>query len=64
MSGDFEKKCSEIAAMGKTEVKSRLLHFRGKLRMDFTESYLDGLATDKLRHILLAAMTVESRRRA
>jgi hypothetical protein len=56
--------CSEIAAMGRNEVKSRLLHFRGRLKIDFTEGYLDSLAIDKLRHILLAAMAVESRRRA
>jgi hypothetical protein len=64
MSGDFEKLCSEVAEMGRNEIKNRLLHFRGKLRIDFTETYLDNLTLDKLRHILLAALSVESRRHA
>jgi hypothetical protein len=32
--------------------------------MDFTEDYLDNLAIDKLRHILLAALAVDARKRA
>jgi hypothetical protein len=66
MSGEygFEKICSDVAGMGKNEIKHRLLHFQGRLKMDFTEAYLDGLALDKLRHVLLAALTVEARRRA
>ena len=63
MSGEFEKICAQVAGMGKNEVKNRLLHFRGKLKMDFSESYLEGLTVDKLRHILLAALAVETRRR-
>jgi hypothetical protein len=64
MAGDFEKLCSEVAEMGRNEIKNQLLHFRGKLKIDFTENYLDNLTIDKLRHILLAALSVESRRRA
>lgn len=64
MSGDFEKLCSEVAGMGRNEVKSKLLHFRGKLKMDFTETCLDNMTLDKLRHVLLAALSVESRRHA
>jgi hypothetical protein len=64
MSGDFEKLCSEVAAMGRNEIKTKLLHFRGKLKIDFTETYLDNMTLDKLRHVLLAALSVESRRHA
>ncbi len=66
MSGElgFEKLCSEVAALSRNEVKTRLLHFQGRLKMDFTEDYLDGLALDKLRHILLAALAVDARKRA
>jgi hypothetical protein len=66
MSGEygFEKLCSEVAALSKNELKRRLLHFHGRLKMDFTEDYLDGLALDKLRHILLAALAVDARKRA
>ena len=59
----FEKIVSAIAGLNKSEVKRRLLQFRGRIKLDFTESYLDSLSTDKLRHILLAAMTKVRRRR-
>jgi len=32
-----------------------LLHFEGGMRLDFTESFLERLSDDKLRHLLLAA---------
>jgi hypothetical protein len=59
----FEKIVSAIASLNKSEVKRRLLHFRGRIKLDFSESYLDSLSTDKLRHILLAAMTTIKRKR-
>jgi hypothetical protein len=59
----FEKIVSAIANLNKSEVKRRLMQFRGRIKLDFTESYLDSLSTDKLRHILLAAMTKVRRRR-
>ena len=59
----FERIVSAIASLNKSEVKRRLLHFRGRIKLDFTESYLDSLSTDKLRHILLAAMTTLKGRR-
>jgi len=64
MSGDFEKLCSEVTAMSRNEIKRKLLHFRGKVKIDFTETYLDNMTLDKLRHVLLAALSVESRRHA
>jgi len=57
----FERIVSAIASLSKSEVKRRLLHFKGGVKLDFTESYLDSLSTDKLRHILLAAMTTIKR---
>ncbi|MHC4721266.1 MAG: hypothetical protein ACYS6I_01010 [Planctomycetota bacterium] len=42
--------------MNKTEIKNRLLHFKGRFKFDFTEAYLDASSVDKLRHILVAAM--------
>ncbi len=32
-----------------------LLHFPGRLRLDFTESFLTRLSIDQLRHLLAAA---------
>lgn len=61
---DFEKLCCDIAVMSKREVKNRLLHFPGRLKLDFTEDYLDGLTVERLRHILLAALMVDMRKHA
>lgn len=59
----FEQACSYIMSLSKNELKDRLLHFEGPIKLDFTSEYLTGLTIDRLRHILLAAMiTVEQKR--
>ncbi len=60
-SGSIEKLSVTIASLSKMEIKRRLLGFRGKPRLDFTEDYLDRLSIDKLRHILFAAMVTGNR---
>lgn len=60
----FEKMCSAIAAMSKTEVISRLLNFDGPIKLDFTQDYLEGLNVERLRHILLAAVITVQHKRA
>lgn len=60
----FETMCAEVAAMNKSEIKRRILHFDGSVRLDFTEDYLNDLDLDKLRHILLAAMITAHRKQA
>lgn len=60
----FETMCAAIAGMSRPEVKRRILHFKGPVRLDFTEEYLNGLDLEKLRHILLAAMITAHRKRA
>jgi hypothetical protein len=47
---------TSIATLDRDEVKSRLKHFKGRFRLDFTDDYLDKLSVDRLRHILLAAL--------
>ena len=59
-SSSFEELSSSIASLSKSEVKRRLKNFKG-MRLDFTEKYLNGQSTDKLRHMLLAAMTTRMR---
>ncbi|MEN6307705.1 MAG: hypothetical protein ABFD91_08115 [Anaerohalosphaeraceae bacterium] len=61
---DFEKMCCDVAAMSKREVKTQLLHFPGRLKLDFTEDYLDEQTVERLRHILLAALMVDMRKQA
>ena len=52
----FEREASSIAALGRRELEKRIKNFRGRFKLDFTEDYLNRLTTDRLRHILLAAV--------
>jgi hypothetical protein len=52
----LDRIATSIATLGKDEVKSRIKHFKGRFRLDFSEEYLDKLSVDRLRHILLAAL--------
>jgi hypothetical protein len=52
----FEQFATTIARMDKSELKQRIKSFPGRLRLDFTEDYLNAAPVDRLRHILLAAM--------
>ena len=51
-----------IAGLQKTEIKTKLMNFKGKPRLDFTEDYLESLSEDKLRHILLAAVVTKHKK--
>ena len=52
----FEHTATSIAALGRNELKRRIRNFRGRFKLDFTDSYLNKLSVDRLRHILLAAL--------
>ena len=52
----FEQTTTSIASLGKNELKRRIKNFKGRFRLDFTESYLSNLSVERLRHILLAAL--------
>ena len=52
----FEEISSSISSLSKSEVKRRLVNLKGRLNLDFTDSYLESIGLDKLRHILFAAM--------
>ena len=58
----FEEISSSIGSLSKSEVKRRLVDFKGRLNLDFTDSYLNGLSLDKLRHILFAAMVTAEKK--
>ena len=53
---DLEQTATSITSLGRDELKRRIKNFRGRFQLDFTETYLDGLSVDRLRHILLAAL--------
>ncbi len=57
----FEKMAMMITSLDRDEIKNRLLHFEGRFKLDFTEDYLESLSIDRLRHILLAAMTTNAK---
>jgi hypothetical protein len=56
----YETISVQIAGMTRRQLMDHLLHFDGRLKLDFTEPYLDTLDDDRLRHILLAACLVEA----
>lgn len=60
----FEQYCAYVTSLNKDELIDRLLHFDGPIKLDFTEAYLSSLDTDKLRHILLAAVITVERKKA
>ncbi len=59
----FEQYATSIARMDKSELKQRIKTFPGRLRLDFTEDYLNAAPVDRLRHILLAALLTTRARR-
>jgi len=51
----YETIAVEIAEMDRNEMIHQLLHFPGRLRLDFSREYLAMCDTDRIRHLLLAA---------
>lgn len=52
----FEQTATSLAALNRGELKKRIINFRGRFKLDFSEEYLDNLSVDRLRHVLLAAL--------
>ena len=50
-----EEIASSIAKMTDDQVKSEIMDFEGRFKLDFSKDFLDGLPVERLRHILLAA---------
>ena len=58
----FEHISRQIASMNRDQIKEGILQFKGRIRLDFSEAYLDNLDEDRLRHILMAAFVTDARR--
>ena len=56
----FEKESSKIFKMNNAQLKQQIKRFRGSFKLDFSDSYLNNQSTDRLRHILIAAVTTRS----
>lgn len=52
---------AELAGLNREELIPRLLNFPSQTRLDFSGEFLNSLSTDRLRHILLAAIICLSR---
>ena len=39
----FQNICSQIASMNRQQIKEGILHFQGRIKLDFPEAYLDTL---------------------
>lgn len=61
-SNSFEEISSSISSLNKPEVKRRIVNLKSKLNLDFTDSYLESIGLDKLRHILFAAMVTAAKK--
>ena len=53
---DPEQMAASLADLGRDDLKKRIRDFRGRFKLDFSDTYLDSLSLDRLRHILLAAL--------
>ena len=60
----FEQYCAYVTSLNKAELKERLLHFDGPIKIDFTDEYLESQDVERLRHILLAAAVTIKKKRA
>ena len=52
----FEQTATALASLNRNELKKHLKDFHGRFKLDFTDDYLNQLSTDRLRHVLLAAL--------
>jgi hypothetical protein len=46
---------TRISSLDRGQVIHELLHFKGRIRLDFTKEYLGRQSIEWLRHVLLAA---------
>ena len=52
----YESLIQEVCGLDRLSMIDRLIHFPGNLRLDFSRDFLDACDTDRLRHLLLAAL--------
>lgn len=59
----YEDMATSVVSMSKSQLKRRLKKFKGRFKLDFTDKYLDSVGAERLKHILLAAMVTNTRKR-
>jgi hypothetical protein len=53
---NFEQAATAIARLNRDQLTTRIKHFHGRFKLDFSRDYLASQPIDRLRHILLAAV--------
>jgi hypothetical protein len=51
-----ELAAQSILSLNKEQLKKRIMGFKGRFKLDFTDEYLNNASPDRLRHILLGAL--------
>ena len=59
---NFEEIMVSVASLGKAEIIDRLMKFDG-IKLDFSSDYLKKQTSERLQHILMAAITTKMRRK-
>jgi hypothetical protein len=52
----YESLIQEVCGLDRSIMIERLADFSGDLRLDFSRAYLESCDTERLRHLLLAAL--------
>ncbi len=52
----YESFLVQVASLDRDTLIARLSQFQGNLRLDFSPDYLATCSTDRLRHLLIAAL--------
>jgi hypothetical protein len=52
----YEGLVQDVCVLDRATVIERLAHFKGNLQLDFSPAFLHSCDTDRLRHMLLAAL--------
>ena len=55
-SSSAEKLTTNLARMSRSQLRRKLLSLKTRFPLDFTDEFLDSMSSDKLRHVLLAAL--------
>ena len=52
----YEAVVQEVCRLDRAELAARLEHFHGDMQLDFSPDFLSSCDTDRLRHLLVAAI--------
>jgi hypothetical protein len=59
----YERLAMAIASLERSQVEHKIKNFKGTFKFDFTDEYLASLTVDRLKHILLAAISTKIKSR-